>query len=170
MDLEKDNLALNVCKSNCLIPLPDSDLDLDLDLDSKPYGYTLLCRACFDCTDSYLIQIQIPFPNGYCTHFWDGSPSQGQNSVPITYISIRGSESKSKPMEKSCIVQEFVSKNPSPAMEISHYIGESSLTLFFKKSSSFFCLKQMQNIDLLFQVSNNYRDGHEHPSRTSHSV
>ena len=55
-------------------------------------------------------QIWIPFPNGYCTHFRDGSPSQGQISVPITYISIRGSESKSEQMEKSCIVQESESE------------------------------------------------------------
>ena len=60
------------------------------------------------------IQIQIPsqisFPNGYCTHFKDRSLFQGQISIPITYISIRGSESESEPMEKSCIVQESVSE------------------------------------------------------------
>ena len=55
--------------------------------------------------------IRIPFPNGYCTHFRDGSLSQGQISIPITYISIRGSESESEPMEKSCIVQESVSES-----------------------------------------------------------
>ena len=38
------------------------------------------------------IRIQIPvestdsFPNGYCTHFRDRSPSGGQISVPIPYI------------------------------------------------------------------------------------
>ena len=139
-------------KSYDFFTLPDSDLDLDSDLDSKHGGYIILCRACFHCTDLDLIQIRIPFRNGCCIHFRDGSPSQGQISVPITYISIRGSESKSKPMKKSCIVQEFVSKNPRPAMEISHYIGESSFTLFFKKKrSSFFCPKQMQNLDLLFR-------------------
>ena len=26
------------------------------------------------------------FPNGYCVHVRDGSPSQGQISVPIPYI------------------------------------------------------------------------------------
>ena len=59
------------------------------------------------------IQILIPFPNGCCTHFKDGSLSQGQISVPITYISIRGSKSESEPMEKSCIVQESVSESKS---------------------------------------------------------
>ena len=28
-------------------PLPDSDSDSDSDLDSKPYGYIVLCRTCF---------------------------------------------------------------------------------------------------------------------------
>ena len=53
------------------------------------------------CTDS--------FPNGYCTHFMDRSLSQGQISVPTPYIWIRGSESESKPVEKSCTVQESIS-------------------------------------------------------------
>ena len=44
------------------------------------------------CTDSFL--------NGYCTHFRDGSLSQEQISIPIPYIWIRGSESKSEPVEK----------------------------------------------------------------------
>ena len=43
----------------------------------------------------------------------DRSPSQGQIFVPITYISIRGSESESEPMEKSCIVQESMSESES---------------------------------------------------------
>ena len=61
------------------------------------------------------IQIQIPFPNGNCTHFRNGSLSQGQIYIPITYISTRGSNSESEPMEKSCIVQEamFESKSES---------------------------------------------------------
>ena len=40
------------------------------------------------------------FPDGYCTHFRDGSPSQGQISVPIPYIWIRGLESVSVSVEK----------------------------------------------------------------------
>ena len=59
------------------------------------------------------IWIWIPFPNGYYTHFRDGSPFQGQISIPITYILIRGSESESKPIEKSGIVQESVSESES---------------------------------------------------------
>ena len=59
------------------------------------------------------IQTSIPLPNGYCTHVRDRFLSQGQISNPITYILIRGSESESKPMEKSCKVQESVSASES---------------------------------------------------------
>ena len=92
--------------SSGLFPLPDSDSD------SFPDGYIVLYRTfptgsdSDSCTDS--------FPNGYYTHLRDGSPSQGQISVPIYYISIRGSESESKPVEKFCTVQESVSESQVP--------------------------------------------------------
>ena len=66
-----------------------------------------------------LVQIQIRIPvqivswMDYCTHFRDGSPFQGQISVPISYIWIRGSKSESEPVEKSCIVQESESESVS---------------------------------------------------------
>ena len=53
------------------------------------------------------------FPNGYCTHFRDIYLSQGQISIPIPYIWIRGSESDSEPVEKSGIVQESESESES---------------------------------------------------------
>ena len=90
-----------------LFPLPDSDSDSD----SKPNGYIVLYRS-FSSAQTR-IPIQIPFLNGYCTHFRDGSLSQGQISIPITYISIRGSESESEPVEKFCIVQESISESGS---------------------------------------------------------
>ena len=62
-------------------------------------------------------QIWIPFPNGYCTKFRDGSLSQGQISIPNTYISIKGSEAESEPMEKSCIVQESERGNGNKPLE-----------------------------------------------------
>ena len=58
-------------------------------------------------------QIHIPFPNGYCAHCRDRSLFQGQISIPITYISIRGSESESELMEKYCIVQQSESESES---------------------------------------------------------
>ena len=82
-----------------LFPLPESDSDSD----SKPDGYIVLCRS----FSTAQIQIRIPFLNGYCTHFRDGAPSK------FYYISIRGSESKSKPVEKFCIVQESKSESYS---------------------------------------------------------
>ena len=72
-----------------LFPLTEPDSDSD----SKPYSYIVLCSS-FSTT-----------------HFREGSPSQGQISVPITYISIRGSESESEPVEKSYIVEEFESES-----------------------------------------------------------
>ena len=100
--------------SNVPSSLLDSDSDLESDLDSKPYDYIVLCRTCFHCTDSDSdlgpFSKWASLPNGCCTHFRARFLSQGQVSIPITYISIRGSEFKPKPMEKSCIVQESMSK------------------------------------------------------------
>ena len=78
--------------------------------------------------------IRIPFTNGYCTHFWDGSLSQGEIFVPITYISIRRSEFKSKPMENSCIVQESLSESES---ESESGNGNKPLDLFVRRKCSF---------------------------------
>ena len=73
-----------------------SDSDSDSDSDSKPYVHIVLCRTCFHW-------LELRFR----------SLSQGEISIPITYISIRGSESRSEPMDKSCIVQESVSESES---------------------------------------------------------
>ena len=35
-----------------LFPLLDSDSDSESHSDSKPYGYIVLCKTCFHCTDS----------------------------------------------------------------------------------------------------------------------
>ena len=59
-----------------------------------------------------------------CNHFRDGFLCQGQISVPITYILIRGSESKSEPMEKSAYYRNpcpSLNLNPSLAMEMSRH-------------------------------------------------
>ena len=80
------------------------------------------------------IQIRIPFTNGYCTHFWDGSLSLGQIFVPITYILIRGSESESEPMENSCIVQASLSESES---ESESGNGNKGLDLFVPRKCSF---------------------------------
>ena len=67
--------SASVLPSNGLFPLSD------LDWDSFPDNYIVLCRTFStgsdsdSCLDSFL--------NGYCTHFRDGSPSQGQISISI---------------------------------------------------------------------------------------
>ena len=89
----------NRTRSNGLFPPMDSDSDSDSD--SKPDGYIVLCRTFSTGLDLDLDPCMESFPNGYCTHFRDGSLSQGQISIPIPYIGIGGSESESEPVEKS---------------------------------------------------------------------
>ena len=56
--------------------------ETDSDSDSKPYRYIVLCTTTGSdwdldpCTDSFL--------NGYCTHFRDGSLSQGSESKSVS--------------------------------------------------------------------------------------
>ena len=64
-----------VCSLYGLFPPTDSDSD------SKPYRYIVLCTTF--STGSDLDPCMDSFPNGYCTHFRDGSPSQGQISITI---------------------------------------------------------------------------------------
>ena len=97
---------------NDLFPLPDSDSDSDSDF-PNPVATLYYAEHVPNGQTWTRIWIWIPFPNGYYTHFRDGSPFQGQISIPITYILIRGSESESKPIEKSGIVQESVSESES---------------------------------------------------------
>ena len=94
----------NLNMSNGLFTLPDSDSD------SKPYGYIVLCRSFHIGSYPHLDPCTESFPNCYCTHFRDRYLSWGQISVPIPYISIRGSESGSEPMWNFCIVQESESE------------------------------------------------------------
>ena len=69
-------------QSNGLFPPSDSDSDSD----SVPNPIvTLYCAELFPLVRIW-IGIQIPFLNGYCSHFRDRSLSQGQISIPITYI------------------------------------------------------------------------------------
>ena len=69
-----------------LFPPMEMDLDSDLDSDSFPDGYIVLCRTFSTGSDMDSDPCTESFLNGYCTHFRDGSPSQGQISIPIPYI------------------------------------------------------------------------------------
>ena len=63
-----------------LFPLPE------MDSDSKPYHYIGLCRNFHIGSDLDVDPYSDIFPNGYCTHFRDGSMFQRQISIPNTYI------------------------------------------------------------------------------------
>ena len=107
-------------RSDGLFPPTETDSDWD----SFPDGYIVLCRTFSTGLDSDSDPCMESFLNGYCTHFWDRSPSQGQISVPIPYIWIRGSESESKPVGKPAKYKNLfwnLSLNPSLVVEISHY-------------------------------------------------
>ena len=81
------------------------------------------------------IQTLIPSPNGYCTHFRDSFLSQGQISIPIAYILIRVSESESKPIEKSCIVQESMSESEYESSNGNKPLQEAKLSKQKQKNS-----------------------------------
>ena len=87
-------VRFNPC--NGLFTLPDSDSDSDSD--SKPDGYIVLYRNIYIGSDLDSDPCTESFPNHYCTYFGDRYLSRGQMSIPIPYISIRGSESGSEPM------------------------------------------------------------------------
>ena len=52
------------------------EMETEIETDSKPNGYIELCRSF--STDSYpeTDPCMETLPDGYCTHFRDGSPSQ----------------------------------------------------------------------------------------------
>ena len=62
---------------------PPTEMDSDSDSDSKPYRYIVLCTTFSTASDSDSDPCTDSFPNGYCTHFRDGSPSQGSESVSV---------------------------------------------------------------------------------------
>ena len=52
--------------------------------DSKPDRYIVLCTTFSTGTEMETETEMETFPDGYCTHFRDGSPSQGQISRPYS--------------------------------------------------------------------------------------
>ena len=68
--------------ANGLFPPTETETETDFQTDSKPNRYIVLCT-----TFSTGMEMEMEtFPDGYCTHFRDGSLSQGQISIPIPYI------------------------------------------------------------------------------------
>ena len=72
---------------------------LGFGLNSKPDGCIVLSISFHIGLNPDPDNYSDGFPNDYCTYFKDRSPSQ------VCYISIRESESESKPMGNFCIVQ-----------------------------------------------------------------
>ena len=64
-------------------------METDSDLDSKIYRYIVLYAIFPIGSDSDLDPCTDSFLNDYCTHFRDGSPSQGSESE---CISVDGNE------------------------------------------------------------------------------
>ena len=78
----------------------ETETETDSQTDSKPDRHIVLCTTFSTGTEMETETEMETFPDGYCTHFRDGSPSQGQISVPIPHIRIKGLESVSVPVEK----------------------------------------------------------------------
>ena len=68
----------------CNGSFPPTKMDSDSDSDSKPYRYIVLCTTFSTGSDSDSDPCTDSFPNGYCTHFKNGSPSQGSESESIS--------------------------------------------------------------------------------------
>ena len=58
--------------------------ETDSDSDSKPYRYIVLCTTFSTGSDLDLDPCMDSFQNGYCTHFRDGSLSQGLESESVS--------------------------------------------------------------------------------------
>ena len=89
------------CHPNGLFPPTETETETDPCTESFPDRYIVLCRTFSTGTEMETEMETEIFPDGYCTHFRDGSPSQGHISVPVLLdILIRGLESVSVPVGK----------------------------------------------------------------------
>ena len=82
-------LVPRICTSYGSFPPTETDLDSD----SNPYCYIVLCTTFSTGSDSDSDPCTDSFLNGYCTHFRDGSPSQGSE---YESVSVGGNEPLSK--------------------------------------------------------------------------
>ena len=54
----------------------ETETEMEMEMDSKPDGYIVLCTTFSTNSDADMDPCTETFPDGYCTHFRDGSPSQ----------------------------------------------------------------------------------------------
>ena len=73
--------------------------------ESFPDRYIVLCRTFPTGTETDTDPCTETFPDGYCTHFRDGSLSQGQISVPILLYFNEGIGICLCTSGKTCLVQ-----------------------------------------------------------------
>ena len=52
----------------------ETETEMEMETDSKPDGYIVLCRSFSTNSDPDTDPCTEPNPDGYCTHFRDGSP------------------------------------------------------------------------------------------------
>ena len=73
--------------------------------ESFPDCYIVLCRTFSTGTEMEMETEIETFPDCYCTHFRDGSLSQGQISVPILLYFNKGIGIRPRTSGKTCLVQ-----------------------------------------------------------------
>ena len=82
-------------------------METDPCTESFPDHYIVLCRTFSTGTEMEMeTETEMEtFPDGYCTHFRDRSPSQGQICVPILLYFNKGIEICLHTSGKTCLVQ-----------------------------------------------------------------
>ena len=66
-----------------LFPPTEMEMETDPCMENFPDRYIVLCRTFSTGTEMETEMETETFPDGYCTHFRDGSLSQGQILIPI---------------------------------------------------------------------------------------
>ena len=74
-------------------------------MESFPDHYSVLCRTFSTGMEMEMETETETFPDGYCTNFRDGSPSQGQISIPILLYFNKGIGISLCTSGKTCLVQ-----------------------------------------------------------------
>ena len=89
---------------NGSFPLTEAEMGTDTCTECFPDHYIVLCRTFSTGTEMEMDPFMETFPDHYCTHFRDGSPSQGQISVRILLYFNKGIGIRLCTSEKTCLV------------------------------------------------------------------